>query len=97
MLHTNKQIIEWRRMVTEQLLTFVEISGQLRQQIHKLEMLIADEKQQLDMTVLEQSRYVSSYFHFTNTYRVCQSLQIRNVHLTEFRLLYIIQYLLQVY
>ena len=63
MLHTNKQIIEWRRMVTEQLLTFVEISGQLRQQIHKLEMLIADEKQQLDMTVLEQSRYVSSYFH----------------------------------
>ena len=64
MLHTNKQIIEWRRMVTEQLLTFVEISGQLRQQIHKLEMLIADEKQQLDMTVLEQSRYVSSYFHY---------------------------------
>ena len=84
-------------MVTEQLLTFVEISGQLRQQIHKLEMLIADEKQQLDMTVLEQSRYVSSYFHYK--YIQCtgcakETLPIRNVHLTEFRLLYIIQYLL---
>ena len=67
MLHTNKQIIEWRRMVTEQLLTFVEISGQLRQQIHKLEMLIADEKQHWDMTVLEQSRYTNiTTNYFTN-------------------------------
>ena len=79
-------------MVTEQLLTFVEISGQLRQQIHKLEMLIADEKQQLDMTVLEQSRYVSSYFHYKYVCTGCakESLPIRNVHLTELRLLYIL-------
>ena len=80
-------------MVTEQLLTFVEISGQLRQQIHKLEMLIADEKQQLDMTVLEQSRYVSPSLQI-HTGCPKESLLIRNVDLTESRLLYIIQYLL---
>ena len=55
-LGTNKQLIECRLAVTEQLITFVKICGELRQQMNKLEMLIAEERQHWDMTVLEQSR-----------------------------------------
>ena len=57
LLETNKQLIETRLAVTEQLLTFVKICGELNEQMNKLEMLIADEKQHLDMSVLETSRY----------------------------------------
>ena len=59
-LETNKQLIEIRLAVTEQLITFVKICGELRQQMNKLEMLIAEERQHWDMTVLEQSRYEHS-------------------------------------
>ena len=55
-LGTNKQLIECRLAVTEQLITFVKICGELRQQMNKLETLIAEERQHWDMTVLEQSR-----------------------------------------
>ena len=56
LLETNRQLIDSRLTVTEQLISFVRICGELRQQMNKLEMLIADEKQHWDMTVLEQSR-----------------------------------------
>ena len=56
LLETNKQLIETRLAVTEQLLAFVKICGELNEQMNKLEMLIADEKQHLDMSVLESSR-----------------------------------------
>ena len=56
-LETNRQLIGSRLTVTEQLISFVRICGELRQQMNKLETLIADEKQRWDLTVLEQSRY----------------------------------------
>ena len=56
LLETNRQLIDCRLAVTEQLITFVKICGELNEQMNKLEMLILDEKQQLDMTVLENSR-----------------------------------------
>ena len=58
-LATNKQLIEIRLAVTEQAITFVKICRELRQQMEKLEMLIAEERHQWDMTVLEQSRYTN--------------------------------------
>ena len=56
LLETNRHLIDSRLAVTEQLITFVKICGELNEQMNKLEMLIANEKQQLDMTVLENSR-----------------------------------------
>ena len=56
LLETNRHLIDSRLAVTEQLITFVKICAELNEQMNKLEMLIANEKQQLDMTVLENSR-----------------------------------------
>ena len=58
MLETNRQLIDSRLGVTQQLMSFVKICGQLNEQMNKLEMLIADEKQHLDLAMLENSRYV---------------------------------------
>ena len=57
LLETNRQLIDSRLAVTDQLITFVKICGELNEHMNKLEMLIADEKQQLDKTVMENSRW----------------------------------------
>ena len=67
LLETNRQLIDSRLAVTDQLITFVKICGELNEHMNKLEMLIADEKQQLDKTVMENSRWGEiflSYFYF---------------------------------
>ena len=56
LLGSNRQLIDSLLAVTDQLITFVKICGELNEQMNKLEMLIADEKQHLDMTLLENSR-----------------------------------------
>ena len=56
MLETNRTLIDSRLAVTEQLITFVKICGELSEQMNKLESLIAEEKQHLDTTMLENSR-----------------------------------------
>ena len=55
-MESNKQLIEIRLAVTGQLITFVKICGELSQQMNTLELLIAEEREHWDLTVLEQSR-----------------------------------------
>ena len=57
MLESNRNLIDSRLLITEQLIIFVKICGELNEQMNKLEMLIENEKGHLDNTVLESSRY----------------------------------------
>ena len=43
--------------MTGQIIHFVKICGELRREIATLETLIAEERQNWDMTVVERSRY----------------------------------------
>ena len=56
MLESNRYVIDTRLLITEQLIIFVKICGELSEQMNKLETLIENEKGHLDNTALESSR-----------------------------------------
>ena len=56
MLESNRNLIDTRLLITELLIIFVKICGELSEQMNKLEMLIEKEKGHLDNTALESSR-----------------------------------------
>ena len=56
MLESNRNLIDTRLLITEQLIIFVKICGELSEQMNKLETLIENEKGHLDNNALESSR-----------------------------------------
>ena len=56
MLESNRNLIDTRLLITEQLIIFVKICGELSEQMNKLETLIENKKGHLDNTALESSR-----------------------------------------
>ena len=56
MLESNRNVIDTRLLITEQLIIFVKICGELSEQMNKLETLIENEKGHVDNNALESSR-----------------------------------------
>ena len=56
MLESNRYVIDTRLLITEQLIIFVKICGELSEQMNKLETLIENKKGHLDNNALESSR-----------------------------------------
>ena len=56
MLESNRNVIDTRLLITEQLIIFDKICGELSEQMNKLETLIENKEGHVDNTALESSR-----------------------------------------